>query len=103
MPCHGDRGQGLTDEFRSLWVSDHQNYRARGCHTGRADDQGFPIPRIVPAIISTTGKLSSFSAPERLFQFLRTTHPPRHPGYLLEQNGCLTPGQVLSPQGTPGQ
>lgn len=83
MPYHGDRFQGLTDEFRSLWVSNHQNCRARGCHTGRVDDKGFPIPRIVPAIISTTGKLPSF-APERLFQFLRTTHPPQHPGYLPE-------------------
>jgi hypothetical protein len=96
-------------------VPDHQNCRARGCHAGRADYQGFPIPHIVPAIISTTGKLPSFSAPEQPFQFLCTTHPLQHHGYLLEdkywaisaylleQNERLAPGQVLGPQGIPGQ
>jgi hypothetical protein len=31
--CHGDRGQGLTDEYRSLYVED-ANCWARGCHAG---------------------------------------------------------------------
>ena len=108
MPCHGDRGQGLTAEFRSLYVED-QNCWARGCHAGHLEDQGFPIPRTVPAIISATGKLPPFATPDKLFEFLRTTHPPQHPGilpddqywaitdYLMVQNNRLSPQQVLSP------
>lgn len=112
MSCHGDRGQGLTAEFRSLYVED-QNCWVRGCHAGHVGDQGFPIPRTVPAIISATGKLPPFVTPYKLFEFLRTTHPPQHPGYLpddqywaitsylLVQNNRLSPGQVLGPGARP--
>ena len=110
MACHGDRGQGLTAEFRSLYVED-QNCWARGCHAGRPGDQGFPIPRTVPAVISATGKLPLFATPESLYAFLRATHPPQYPGhlpddqywavtnYLLVQNGQLSPNQTLGPAG----
>jgi mono/diheme cytochrome c family protein len=108
MPCHGDRGQGLTAEFRSLYVED-QNCWARGCHAGHVGDQGFPIPLTVPAIISANGTLPPFATADALFKYLRTTHPPQHPGilpddqywaisdYLLVQNKRLSPGQVLGP------
>jgi mono/diheme cytochrome c family protein len=106
MACHGDRGQGLTAEFRSLYVED-QNCWARGCHAGRPGEQGFPIPRTVPAVISATSKLPPFATPEKLFEFLRATHPPQYPGhfpddqywaitnYLLVQNHRLSPNQTL--------
>jgi hypothetical protein len=106
--CHGDRGQGLTDEYRSLYVED-ANCWARGCHAGHNEDKGFPIPRIVPAVISSTGTLPPFATPEQLFEFLHSTHPPQNPGfmsdqdywdltaYLLAENGRLPAGQVLGP------
>jgi mono/diheme cytochrome c family protein len=108
MTCHGDRGQGLTDEFRSLYVED-ANCWARGCHAGHNGDQGFPIPRVVPAIISSTGELPPFATAQELFDYLRSTHPPQNPGfmpdedywaltaYLLDQNGRLPAGAVLGP------
>jgi len=108
MACHGDRGQGLTAEFRSLYVED-QNCWAHGCHGGRAEDQGYPLPPTVPAIISASGGLFPFATPGALFEYLRTTQPPQHPGYLPEdqywaitayllvQNNRLSPGQVLGP------
>ncbi len=109
MACHGDKGQGLTDEFRSLYVED-QNCWGRGCHGGRVGDQGFPIPTIVPAIISPTDALTKFTTPDQLFAFLRHTHPPQSPGiftvdqywaitdYLLVENGRLPEGEVLGAQ-----
>ena len=109
MACHGDQGQGLTDEFRNLYVED-ANCWGRGCHGGRTEDKGFPIPTTVPAVISSSGKLPPFSTPQQLFEFLRTTHPPQHPGilpvdqywamtaYLLDQNGRLPAGDVLGQQ-----
>jgi mono/diheme cytochrome c family protein len=110
MACHGDRGQGLTAEFRSLYVED-QNCWERGCHAGRPGDQGFPIPHNVPAVISATGKLPPFATPEKLFEFLRATHPPQYPGhlpedqywaitnYLLVQNHRLSADQTLGSGG----
>ena len=83
MTCHGDRGQGLTDEFRKTWVKDHQNCWARGCHAGHNNDQGFPIPTVVPLIIGD-GHLARFATLQELFEFLKTTHPPQHPGILKD-------------------
>jgi mono/diheme cytochrome c family protein len=110
MPCHGDKGQGLTDEFRSLWVDDHQNCWGRGCHGGRQEDQGFPLPRTIPAIIASSGDSLLYGTAEQLFEYLRTTHPPQHPGYLpedeywaitayvLTENKRLPLGQEVGPQ-----
>jgi len=109
MACHGDKGQGLTDEFRSLYVED-QNCWARGCHGGRVGDQGFPLPHTIPAIISPTDAMTKFATADDLFAFLRATHPPQHPGiltddqywaitaYLLIENGRLPEGKPLGPQ-----
>ena len=83
MPCHGDVGQGLTDDFRSLW-EDHQNCWERGCHGGKSDDEGFPIPATIPAIV-TGDHLSQFRSEEELFEFLKATHPPQYPGFLEDK------------------
>jgi hypothetical protein len=84
MACHGDVGQGLTDEFRGIWPEDHQNCWAHGCHGGRVDDEGFPIPTIVPALVSE-GKLSQFSSLQTFEEFLESTHPPQDPGCLDDE------------------
>jgi len=82
MPCHGDRGQGLTDEWRAVWSDDHQNCWARGCHAGRSGDAGFPIPRKVPSVAGVPGALARFATPDDLFDYLRSTQPPQEPGRL---------------------
>ncbi|HVN17060.1 MAG TPA: hypothetical protein VMT73_15050 [Anaerolineales bacterium] len=84
MTCHGDRGQGLTDSFRAIWVPDHQNCWARGCHTGRVGDTGFPIPTVVPALVDEN-HLARFSSLQSLADFLKATHPPQSPGILTDK------------------
>ncbi len=105
MPCHGDRGQGLTDEWRQVWVEDHQNCWARGCHTGKSELAAFYIPRVVPPAVG----LSRFQTAEALFTFLRATQPPQRPGsltdaeywavtaFLLYQSGRLSPVEQIGP------
>lgn len=83
MTCHGDRGQGLTDEFRGIWVSDHQNCWGRGCHAGHPGDQGFPIPTVVPPLV-TELHLAQFTSVQRLSDYLESTHPPQSPGILTD-------------------
>lgn len=78
MPCHGDQGQGLTEEFRQVWVEDHQNCWARGCHSGRGEDKGFPLPRVIPAVKN----LSDYHSIAELVAYLQRTHPPQSPGRL---------------------
>lgn len=85
MPCHGDQGQGLTDEFRAIWVEDHQNCWAVGCHGGRVSDEGFPIPRHVPPVSASNSIQANFSEAEDLFKYLQSSHPPQRPGALTEE------------------
>jgi hypothetical protein len=85
MPCHGDRGQGLTDEWRQVWVHDHQNCWGRGCHAGRMEDQGFPIPRVVPAVSGAPGAMAASQSADTVFDYLHSTHPPQRPGALAEE------------------
>jgi hypothetical protein len=84
MPCHGDLGQGLTDEWREVWVEDHQNCWARGCHTGKSELAAFYIPRQIPALSGTPDTLASFASPEQLFLFVRNTQPPQRPAALTD-------------------
>ena len=84
MPCHGDVGQGLTDEFRLQWESDHQNCWARGCHSGRYADDSFPVPTVVPPLTGV-GLLARYT-PDSLFEYLRATHPPQDPGLLSDDD-----------------
>jgi hypothetical protein len=84
MPCHGDKGQGLTDEFRGRWEPDHQNCWARGCHAGHRDEEGFPIPTVVPGIVNED-HLSQFSSLQEFASFLKATHPPQSPGVLRDE------------------
>lgn len=116
MPCHGDQGQGLTDEWREVWVEDHQNCWARGCHTGRPGDEGFPIPRAVPAVIGSPAALVGFAGVSDLAAYLHAAHPPQRPGaltpeecraiavFLLDANerGQSPPDNGLSPDGWAG-
>lgn len=109
MPCHGDRGQGLTDEFREIWVEDHQNCWGRGCHTGKSELSAFYIPKSVPPVSGTSHALSAFGSADELFTFLQDTQPPQRPGalsedeywaltaFLLHENGRLPEGTRLGP------
>jgi hypothetical protein len=109
MPCHGDRGQGLTDEWREVWVEDHQNCWARGCHAGRAELSAFYIPHTIPAVIGSPQALGIFATAEELFAFLRATQPPQRPGaladeeywaltsFLLHENGRPLPDEGIEP------
>lgn len=96
MPCHGDQGQGLTGEFRGLWEEDHRNCWGRGCHAGREGDEGFPLPRAIPAIIPTAGENEKPANPEKLVEFLHTSHPPQDPGCLAEAECRALAAYVLA-------
>ncbi len=84
MTCHGDRGQGLTDEFRGIWEPEHQNCWGRGCHAGRPGDTGFPIPTVVPALVNES-HMAQFASVQELADFLKATHPPQSPGILKDE------------------
>lgn len=112
-PCHGDVGQGLTDEWRDVWEEDHRNCWASGCHGGRAGDEGFPVPHIIPAVIGAP-PIWGTSRPAKICTSIYS-RPTRRSGpgvlsdadyhnvtaLLWQDSGRTDPEPTLSPTSTP--
>ena len=97
-PCHGDRGQGLTTEFRQVYPTEDQNCWLSGCHGRRPYPNGWTIPALVPALVGP-GALAKFANAAVLEAYIRAKMPFQWPGtldadtywrltaFLMRQNG----------------
>ncbi len=83
MACHGDRGQGLTSEWRELLGPDDQNCWQSRCHASNHPPEGFVFPYLVPALISP-GLVARFESALDLHNYLRQEMPWQAPGSLTE-------------------
>jgi hypothetical protein len=108
MPCHGDQGQGLTDEFRNRqYPPEDTNCWKSGCHGPRPYDNGFTLPTTVPVLIGP-GALQRFPTAQNMYAFMRAAMPFNKPGslsdeqyleltaFLLEQNRFTAEGTQLN-------
>lgn len=107
MPCHGDLGQGLTDEFRLReYPPEDTNCWASGCHGARPYDNGFTLPKTIPALIGAN-TLKRFADAQLLYDYIHKSMPFNAPGsltadqylqltaFLLEENSLLTKNSQL--------
>ncbi|MBI3762089.1 MAG: hypothetical protein HY260_09545 [Chloroflexi bacterium] len=106
QPCHGDEGQGLTDEWRAQYPPEDQNCWKSGCHSQRPYKNGFTLPATVPALIGPTA-LSRFDTAENLHGFIAARMPFQAPAslareeywqvtaYLIRAHGVKTGEQPL--------
>jgi cytochrome c5 len=81
--CHGNRGQGLTDEWRAEWNPKFQNCWQSKCHAANHLPEGFIMPRYVPPLIGP-GSLARFETLLDLYDYMRLNMPWHNPGSLLE-------------------
>jgi mono/diheme cytochrome c family protein len=84
MVCHGDRGQGLTEEWRGALDPADQNCWQSRCHAPNHPPGGFQLPRYAPAIIGS-GMLAHYESAAGLYEFLRTRMPWQAPGILEDE------------------
>jgi cytochrome c5 len=86
LPCHGDMGQGLTDEWRAEYPEEEQYCWNSGCHgKNPPPPYGFPIPTVVPAIIHHYGGLSRFDTLGEVYYYSRGAMPLEMPGELSDE------------------
>jgi hypothetical protein len=84
MACHGDRGQGLTEEWRAEWGVDSNCWQS-GCHGPDHPPWGFSIQKTCcPPVIEGT-MLTRFKNAKELFQYLVDTMPWWSPGSLTTE------------------
>jgi mono/diheme cytochrome c family protein len=94
LPCHGDKGQGLTDEFRTTYPPEEQYCWNRGCHGEVPYEQGFTIPKKIPAVIGGT-TLAKFSDAAQLNAYIRVAMPFWKPGSLTEEDAWRVTAFIL--------
>ena len=94
LPCHGDKGQGLTDEFRATYPEEEQNCWQSGCHGKNPYENGFTIPKKIPSVIGDTA-LAKFSTGAQLHAYIRAAMPFWKPGSLSEDDAWQVTAFVL--------
>jgi mono/diheme cytochrome c family protein len=84
MACHGDKGQGLTAEWRGALDEPDQNCWQSKCHASNYPPGGFVFPEIVPAVASP-GMLARFETALDLYSYIKNEMPFQAPGSLSDQ------------------
>jgi hypothetical protein len=107
MACHGDRGQGLTDEWREVWNEDANCWQSE-CHGNDHPPEGFSFPQTCCAAVLGPGTLTQFRDGQALFEYLVETMPWWNPGYMpveefwqltnfmMRENGVIPDGVTLN-------
>lgn len=99
--CHGDKGQGLTLEWRQTWPETHQNCSTPKCHGKQHPPDGFEIKdNYAPAVIGP-GTLTRFRTAQDLFTFISTTMPMHAPGSLTQDEYWALTAFLLAAHGVP--
>jgi cytochrome c5 len=104
--CHGDKGQGLTDDWRAQWNPRDQNCWQSKCHALNHPPDGFYMPQ-VPAVVGPP--LAIFPTALDLYNYIHDFMPWHDRGsmttkdswtvtaYILKING-VDPGTDLNPE-----
>jgi len=101
MACHGDRGQGLSDEWRAVWGEDSNCWQS-GCHGPDHPPWGFSFPETCCLPVLEGTQLARFNNAQELYQYLTETMPWWNPGYLkTEEYWQLTAFLVREHGGLP--
>jgi cytochrome c len=107
--CHGDRGQGLTAEWRAVIGGPDQNCWRSQCHGSVRPPNGFNFPKIVPPVIGA-GVLNNFNTGLDVYHFLKLYMPYQAAGslndetywdltaYLLRANHYYSGNPILNAQ-----
>jgi cytochrome c len=107
LPCHGDRGQGLTEEFKKAYPEEDQNCWNSGCHGNRPYESGFTLPKVIPPVIGS-GTLQRFPNALVLRSYIFAAMPWWKPAslteeetwqvtaFLLRENNLWTAGEELN-------
>jgi hypothetical protein len=98
MVCHGDQGQGLTDEWRgALDLEDQDCWQSR-CHATNHPPDGFIFPRYVPPVVGDV-MLARFQTALDLYNYINTRMPWQAAGTRSEEEYWQLTAHLLSING----
>ena len=108
IACHGDRGQGLTDEWRFGAYKEDNNCWGSGCHGKNHPQHGFEMPKTLTfPPLGTASALGRFQNAQQLYDYVVVMMPWWKPrsltperawqvtAYILKLKGSLPEGLML--------
>jgi quinol-cytochrome oxidoreductase complex cytochrome b subunit len=93
--CHGDRGQGLTDEWRASFAPAYRNCWQSGCHGDDFAENSFKIPQTGAPALAGPGRLARFSNAFEMQSFIFENMPFSPPGSLTGEESLALTAFVL--------
>ena len=95
LTCHGDRGQGMTTEWRDAYGEDKNCWQG-GCHGPDHPTPGFEIPKdlVIPPVAGP-GKLARFKNAQELHDFILASMPWWNPGDLTDEEAWQVSAYIL--------
>ena len=97
-PCHGDVGQGLTEEWREVFGPEEKNCWQAECHGKRHPPEGFELPHAVPPVLGLTA-LGRFNNAQELHRLVSTSMPWYRPSYMTAEQSWQVTAYLLRQQG----
>ncbi len=97
LACHGDWGQGLTEEWRDTWGEDKNCWQSK-CHAPNHPPWGFEIPKFAPPLLGV-GSLSHYQTAEELHDNIALTMPWWNPGSLTADQAWQVTAYLLRERG----
>lgn len=96
MACHGDRAQGLTDEWKDAFGEEDRNCWQSRCHGPDHPTPGFLIPenKPIPALAGP-GKLARFKNSQELHDYILASMPWWDPGRLTSEEAWQVTAYIL--------
>ncbi|MBN2045853.1 MAG: hypothetical protein JW757_12585 [Anaerolineales bacterium] len=98
LACHGNWGQGLTDEWRATGFGDDMNCWQSKCHAPNHPPHGFEIPKEMPPLLGITA-LSTLANAEQLYQIIYQSMPWWDPGALTSQEAVDLTAYLMNARG----
>ena len=99
MSCHGDRGQGLTEDWLNSFPLEERDCWQSGCHADDAPQNSFEIPQTgIPALVGT-GVLSRFSNSLELQRHILDNMPFGRAGLLPPEEAWTLTSHILQMNG----
>jgi cytochrome c5 len=94
--CHGDRGQGLTDDWRAQWAPKDQNCWQSKCHASNHPPDGFYMPQ-VPAVLGQP--VRGFGTALNLYTYNHQFMPWHDRGSMTEKESWSVTAYILKING----
>ncbi len=97
LTCHGDRGQGMTAEWRDAYGIEDRDCWQSGCHGPDHPPQGFRIPRdlVIPPIAGP-GRLTRFKNAQELHDYILASMPWWDPGRLKDEEAWQVASYIMT-------